>query len=285
MKQRHPDSIAGCCEIDVKDRQLIDDAATDTGKSDSELLLLNVAGMRCMNCARKIESILLKNLGVKRVEVNLTNGTVTIVRDPARASVGDLKALVKAAGYTVCDIASDEATDSGIRDGSEDYFIQWKHYSFGALAAFGIVGFYLGLITLTSDWFFAKTQFGEYRWWLLALALGLGVQVTLYAFLRSRLNRNAIKGAKKCLVASGGTSTAAMAACCAHYIVAFLPALGLPFLSAAAAGLARYQSLFFFVGVLSNLFGIGMMLRLLIKNGIVKITTRRCFLKYGLRWA
>ena len=72
----------------------------------------------------------------------------------------------------------------------------------------------------------------------------------MYALLRKRLRGTNLKGAKGTLAASGGMSASAMAACCAHYLVSLLPALSLPFLSAAAAGLARYQTVFFLVGVL-----------------------------------
>jgi len=143
-------------------------------------------------------------------------------------------------------------------------------YLIGSVAAIGVIAFYLGLLTLVSDWYNAKAQFNDYRWWIVALSIGLGVQVTLFSGLRISLHGKNIKGAKTSMAASGGMSTASMAACCAHYIVAFLPALGLPFLSAAAAGLAEYQPQFFFLGVVSNLFGIGVMIRLMLKYNIIQ---------------
>lgn len=145
----------------------------------------------------------------------------------------------------------------------------------GIAAALGIFGFYFGLLTLTSDWNNAKMQFAEYRWWIIALSVGLGIQVSLFSFLRNQLQHTHMRAAKSSLAASGGMSTVAMAACCAHYVVPLLPALGLPFLSAAVAGIAEYQSVFFLFGILSNLFGIGFMLRLMNRNGIIKIPMLR----------
>lgn len=145
----------------------------------------------------------------------------------------------------------------------------------GIAVALGVVGFYFGLLTLTSDWNNAKMQFAEYRWWIIALSVGLGIQVSLFSFLRSQLQHTHIRAAKSSLAASGGMSTVAMAACCAHYVVPLLLALGLPFLSAAVAGIAEYQSVFFLFGILSNLFGIGFILRLMNRNGIIKIPMLR----------
>ena len=76
-----------------------------------------------------------------------------------------------------------------------------------------------------------------------------------------------------------------MAARCAHYLVAFLPALGLPFLSAAAAGLGDYQNELLLLGVLSNFFGIGVMLRTMTKNGINPFMGLSHLLTLGLRRA
>ena len=97
------------------------------------------------------------------------------------------------------------------------------------------------------------------------LAAGLGIQVFLYSILR--LRQTQIKGAGKSLAASGGISTAGMAACCTHYLVTVLPVLGVPFVSTAIASLERYQTIFFLsIGVLSNVFGILFMLDLMRKN-------------------
>ena len=69
----------------------------------------------------------------------------------------------------------------------------------------------------------------------------LGIQVFLYPILR--LRQTQIKGTGKSL-----------AACCSHYLVMVLPVLGVPFVSTAIASLERYQTVFFFIGVLSNIF-------------------------------
>ena len=144
-----------------------------------------------------------------------------------------------------------------------------KPYLIGMAASVGVVGFYLGLLTLTSDWYNARLEFREYGTWIIALAIGLGVQATLFSLYRAWRRGESIKAAKYSLAASGGVSTTAMAACCAHYLAVLLPALGLPFLSAAAASLANYQVYFFMAGVISNLFGIGVMLRMMSKSGMI----------------
>ena len=144
-----------------------------------------------------------------------------------------------------------------------------KPYIFGVTAAVGVIGFYLGLLTLVSDWYNATSQFAQYWGWIIALAIGLGVQTTLFTHIKGQLKGKTTTAAKSSLAASGGLSTASMAACCAHYLVAFLPAFGLPFFSAAAAGLVEYQIEFFLLGVISNVFGIAVMIRTMSKNGLI----------------
>lgn len=135
----------------------------------------------------------------------------------------------------------------------------------GVAAAVGMVSFYLGLITLTSDWYFAKAQFGDYRWWIVSLAVAFGMQLGLFFYLR-RLSIVRLKGARSTVTASGSLSTMAMALCCSHYLATLLPVVGLPFLSAAVAGVGPYQVEFFLLGLVSNTLGIGYMLRLIAKS-------------------
>ena len=66
-------------------------------------------------------------------------------------------------------------------------FSNLRSYLPGVLASFAIVGIYLGMNTLTSDWYFARVKFSEYRWWIISLAIGLGIQVTLYTLFRAHL--------------------------------------------------------------------------------------------------
>ena len=124
----------------------------------------------------------------------------------------------------------------------------------GVIAALAVVGFYLGLLTLNSDWFYARMQFAEFRWWIIALSVGLGIQATLFTYMRKRLRGNKLTAATSGLAASGGMSTASMAACCAHYLVTVLPVLGVPFVTTAVSALERYQTVFFFITGIS--FGI-----------------------------
>jgi copper chaperone CopZ len=278
-------SSAGCCGTSGNlHKKTSDNSMQPDEDGTNKTVSFFVKGMTCMSCVRQIEAALSEFPGVGDVVVDLSEQKVTVGFDPLKTSLDDLKAVVETAGYRVVENKSDSLDKTTSRSG-----LLFKQVfsppplMIGAAAAIAVVGFYLGLITLVSDWYNARMQFEEYRWWILALAAGLGVQATLYAFLRIRLNGKNVKSAKSSLAASGGMSTASMAACCAHYLVAFLPALGLPFLSAAAAGLAEYQTQLFLLGVLSNLFGIGVMLRVMQKNGIIPAGVLSSYATFGLR--
>ena len=144
-------------------------------------------------------------------------------------------------------------------------------YFFGILAAIAIVGIYLTMNTLTSDWYFARVQFSEYRWWIISLAIGLGIQVTLHTLFRAHLRGKKKTAANSSLAASGGVSAVAMMACCSHYLATVVPLLGVSFLSATAvASLEQYQPYFFLAGVVSCLFGIGLMVRMMRKHGMFR---------------
>ena len=234
-----------------------------------------IDGMTCMSCVNRIETALLKHHGVSRVYVDLSAGSALIHFDPDTVDPETLKAVIEDAGYTAAQSRSvvENNTDT-IYGNAQTQKVGPYPMLIGIGAALAVVGFYLGLLTLTSGWIGAKMQFIEYRWWIIALSLGLGTQVTLFSYMRKVIFGRNIKAAKSGLAASGGMSTASMAACCAHYLVPLMPALGLPFLSGAVAGIASYQRELLMLGVLSNLIGLGIMLRIMHKNGILNLKYR-----------
>lgn len=129
----------------------------------------------------------------------------------------------------------------------------------GILGSFGLLTFYFLILRLTGmSWDVALWQFKSFWPWITALAIGFGVQVGLYLHLRNCHNQRD----GKVVAVSGGMSGTAMVACCAHHLVDVLPILGL---SAAAVFLAQYQAWFLALGVVSNILGIGYMLKMLKK--------------------
>lgn len=140
---------------------------------------------------------------------------------------------------------------------------------YGSAAALLMIGFYLGLITLTSDWYNAKAQFNDYRWWVISLAVGLGVQVSLFTRMRQAMATAHLKDAASGMAASGGMSGVAMALCCSHFLAGLLPLIGLPFLSTAIAGLARHQTQFFLVGLISNILAMAYMVWMMSRKGLI----------------
>lgn len=131
-----------------------------------------------------------------------------------------------------------------------------KHILIGVGAAVLLILFYLGIITLAQDLTHALKQTAELWYWVLALAVGFGVQAGLFSFVRYGMQQRR-KSATASVATSGGVSVGSMAACCAHHLADILPLLGL---SGAAIFLVRYQVFFIVVGVLSNIVGITIML-------------------------
>lgn len=256
------------------------------------LLSFGVRGMTCASCARRVEKILSRLSGVRRVSVDLAAGTVGLAYVPGRLDICQLESAVKGLGYQFwglrcgpwegsrpADDRPPECCAPSISPGAAGGRAWlWA----GPLTSLAVVGFYLGLITLTANWEFAGMQFADYGGWVLALAMGLGIQAALYTRFRTTLRARARRSARGALAAGGGVSGLAMAACCSHYLVAFLPALGLSFLSGLTAFLAEYQELFFLAGLLSNVFGVWLMLRLLARHGMLRPGSRLARLPLGL---
>jgi cation transport ATPase len=236
---------------------------------------LIVKGMHCQSCAGRVEKALLALAGVFKASVDLSKHRALIQYDAGIVSLPDMQKAIENQGYKVLESNPDETE---LNQSCCRQPMKWSSkpytYMIGILAMVAIVGIYLGMNTLTADWYFAKEQFSEYRWWIIALAIGLGVQATLFTRFRAQLRDAKMRAVNSSMAASGGVSTAAMMACCSHYLAAVLPTLGVSFLSASAvASIEQYQAYFFLAGVISSLFGIGLLLRMMEKHEMVRIGT------------
>jgi cation transport ATPase len=240
--------------------------------SDSEVeSRFFVQGMACPACARLIERSLKEIPEIKRVEVDFASKLAVITFGSAHIGLEEANNALEGTGYS---LQAQPMSPARSENAISRIFVQkYIPILIGIGAVAGVILFYLVLNTIISDWYNARLQFDIYRWWILVLAAGLGIQAALFSSFRFRMGR-AGKRERYSLAASGGMSGTAMAACCAHYLVPILPLIGLPFLSAAAAGLAQYQTYFFLAGVLSNLLGIGFMLRVMHISGMMRFGTR-----------
>jgi Cu+-exporting ATPase len=120
----------------------------------------------------------------------------------------------------------------------------------GVLGAGGLLALYFLVLTAVSGGEFAISQFLEFRYFVVSLAIGFGIQIGLYGYLRITIDDSS---AGKVIAVSGTTSTTAMISCCAHYLTNILPALGSV---GAITLLAQYQTQLFWFGLASNAAGV-----------------------------
>jgi hypothetical protein len=135
----------------------------------------------------------------------------------------------------------------------------------GLTGSFALALLYFGIVSWAESPSHALELFWEDRFLVLPIILGFGVQAALYIILKKRLFLPvANTGPSGALTgASGGMSTVAMVACCAHHVTDVLPILGL---TAAATFLAAYRIAFMLVGLGTTLLGIVVMLLILYKE-------------------
>ncbi len=132
---------------------------------------------------------------------------------------------------------------------------------YGILATMILLGIYFTVLSLVSGWNFAQDQFSVFWYFIVSLALGFGVQIGLYTYIRGFIKGK--RGEGKVLKVTGTTSTAAMISCCTHYLANLIPVLGTVGIVTFAA---QYQVELFWVGLLFNFGGI-----FYISNRIIKL--------------
>ncbi len=140
----------------------------------------------------------------------------------------------------------------------------------GLAGAIFLTALYFGIVSWAESPPHAINLFWQERRIVVPLVLGFGVQSALYTILKKRLYvpsglpARAGVGASGALTGAGAaTSTTAMVACCAHHVSDVLPIVGL---TAAATFLAKYQTLFMWVGLGTTLIGIVVMLFILMRE-------------------
>jgi len=126
-----------------------------------------------------------------------------------------------------------------------------KPLQFGISAFVLLLAIYFGVVSLISGMGFALEQFAKFWYFIVPLALGFGIQVGLYTYLKNLVGQHGASG--KVVAVSGTTSTAAMVSCCAHYLANILPILGV---TGILAVVAEYQVELFWVGLAFNTAGI-----------------------------
>lgn len=126
-----------------------------------------------------------------------------------------------------------------------------KNIASGVGASLTMLAIYFAVLTSVSGWDFAQDQFSTYWYFIVSLAIGFGIQIVLYRFIKSLVHGG--QGMGRVVGISGTTSTAAMISCCAHYLVNLLPILGVTGLVTFAT---QYQVKLFWVGLVFNIAGI-----------------------------
>jgi len=115
----------------------------------------------------------------------------------------------------------------------------------GVIAASAMAMFYVVVVWAASgSWSHLMNQVKQDWFYLVAIVLGFGTQVTLVSELRHRHRTR-----KQATVVGAGASTVGMVACCAHHLADLFPIIG----AASAAGfMTDYRVPFMFVGIVIN---------------------------------
>ena len=145
------------------------------------------------------------------------------------------------------------------------YRIILKSTAMGLSGTIVLLGVYFLVLTGVSGWEFTLGQFVDFWYFIVSLALGFGIQIGLYTYLRRAIHRGDASG--KILAVSGTTSTAAMISCCTHYLTNILPFIGI---AGFVTVVAQYQIELFWFGLASNAAGI-----LYIGNKVVKFAAAK----------
>jgi hypothetical protein len=157
-----------------------------------------------------------------------------------------------------------ELMDSKRKEELKTFYLIKRPLLWGTAAGLALLSVYFLILSIVESFSHSIMQFKDLWYWITMLVSGFGIQAGLYTYIRGVMKLRKDSGvATSSVAAAGGISTTSMAACCAHHISDVLPLLGI---SAAVVFLNQFQNLFLTVGVLSNIIGINLMLKIIQKH-------------------
>src|SRR3989344_5085093 len=118
---------------------------------------------------------------------------------------------------------------------------------YGIFSALALLLFYLTIVSLFQGIEFAFLNLRSLWYLIFPLVIGFGVQIGLYFSIKHTAQLTGT------VAATGTISGGSMIACCCHFLLQIIPIAGM---SVLATFLAKYQSWFLVIGIISNLIGI-----------------------------
>ncbi len=123
---------------------------------------------------------------------------------------------------------------------------------YGILSGLGLIAFYLAVVSFFQNIEFAFMNLRSLWYLIFPLAIGFGTQIGLFISIKHTAQ---ITGA---VAGTGAVSGGSMIVCCSHFLLNMIPIAGT---SGLAVFLVEYQPWFLGVGILSNVFGITLMIK------------------------
>lgn len=133
-----------------------------------------------------------------------------------------------------------------------------KPIAWGVTAASILLAVFFVAVGAIIELSYAQSQFATYWPFIVSLAVGFGIQIGLYSYLRQEVHNMRMKAPGRTVAVTGTTSTVAMISCCAHYLANIIPILGI---AGALSIIGQYQKELFWVGLAFNAAGIAYIAR------------------------
>ena len=223
-----------------------------------------IQGMTCARCAVQIEHALTQLEGVIAAQVNYASERATVRYASSRIRPAMLVRAVIHEGFQA-QLEEELVMKESSRFANMFVRSEWRRWvlspGVGFLGSLALVGLYVGILSIAQSPSHAFEQLSQDRLWVGLVALGFGIQIGLYAYLRLIIHAMQLAGATAMTGAGTGTSTLGMIACCAHHLADIAPLIGLTGvsgLSGAVAFLAEWKIPFILFGLAVNAVAIGM---------------------------
>lgn len=117
--------------VSLPDIQAVIEKAGYEAIQESSKKLLNIEGMTCTACAKRIEKVTSKLEGVLEANVNYATEKLTIRFEPSKVRLSDIKQVIEKAGYKAVEVETTLDTDKERK--AKEIKLLWKKFVLSAI--------------------------------------------------------------------------------------------------------------------------------------------------------
>ncbi|WP_073071064.1 heavy metal translocating P-type ATPase [Thermosipho atlanticus] len=174
-------------DSDKIDENVISRTVKDVGyelerMDDFRTVIIPIEGMTCSSCAKAVEKEIKKLDGITSVNVNFATEKATILYEPTKVRISNIKQAIKNAGYTPLEVDSKDQLDYEKERRQKEIKILWRKFLVAAIFSVPLLYISMGHLIGLNLPDFVNPEINPFNFALVQLLLVIPIAIAGYKF-------------------------------------------------------------------------------------------------------